>query len=118
MHAQTAAVSFTAVAKGSSIMQALNIIAPLAGVTVIGAAAYLLQRWWRRRHPAARPEEDSSGWTSQHPSGSHERSRRSAQLRVKQRVPSMRVLVIPVEPTRTQRQACDLTNVPIPLTLK
>lgn len=64
MRANTAAtIMLAAVAKGSAMMQALNIIAPLTLVAVVGAALYLLQSWRRGRQPQARPEEDSGGWT-------------------------------------------------------
>jgi hypothetical protein len=61
----TAATVLAAAAKGSGMMQALNVIAPLTIVAVIGVALFFLQRW-RRARQRARPEEDSGGWTSQH----------------------------------------------------
>jgi hypothetical protein len=68
MHDYAAAATvLTLAAKGSGMMQALNVVAPLTIVAVIGVALLFLQRW-RRSRQRARPEEDSGGWTSQHTS--------------------------------------------------
>jgi len=66
MHDYAAAATvLAAAAKGNEMMQALNVVAPLTIVAVIGATLLFLQRW-RRGRQRARPEQDSGGWTSQH----------------------------------------------------
>ncbi len=67
MHAYAAVAMLAVAAKGTAMMQALNIIAPLTIVAVIGLALFVVQRW-RRGRQRARSEEDSGGWTSQHTS--------------------------------------------------